>query len=118
MPYLFSSNGIPLETTQGLVPVRLKRTAAALRFRTFAGLCFGEPSVPEPFRRNTGQIQLDVENGCAVEHIQTAHPQGRPLPAQQLDDRQSDGIRPARRTGGEHAVRTIIKTARTTRKPK
>ena len=69
---------------------------------------FLKPSSPQLLGGNAGQVRLDIENGSAVEHVDTANMQPRSLAPDQFHDRESDGIGPSRRTGGEDSVRTIV----------
>src|SRR5207248_2623286 len=103
-------NALPANLTpEATLPLPPRsEVARGLRGCVFAGFRFREPSAPEPFRRNIRQIRINVENRCAIEHVQTAHAQPRPFTAQQLDYCQPDRIRPARRARCEHAVRTIV----------
>src|SRR5215469_1592066 len=61
-----------------------------------ASFGIGKPAAAERGFRDTRQVRLDVENGRAVEHIDTAYPQPRALPPEQLDDSEGDGIGPTR----------------------
>ena len=76
--------------------------------------CFGigKPAAAERAFRDTRQVWLNVEKRRAVEHIDTAYPQPRALPPEQLDDSEGDGIRPTRRPRREHTVRTAVITWR------
>src|SRR5438874_13245645 len=65
-----------------------------------------QPTAPELRVRDAREVRLDIENRRAIEHVDAADEQPRTFTAQQCNDRQPDWIRPLRRPGGEHAVRT------------
>lgn len=74
----------------------------------FSGFGFGEPAAAQFFFGNTREVGLEVENGCAVEHVDAAHMQIRAIAAEKFDCGQSNGIRTQWRSGRKHAVRPIV----------
>jgi hypothetical protein len=73
-----------------------------------AGLGFGQPAAAYLLSWDAGKVGLEIENGGAVEHVETADVQGIAIAAEEFDDGESDGIWAARRAGGEDAVRAVV----------
>jgi hypothetical protein len=73
-----------------------------------AGLGFGQPAAANLLSWDAGKVGLEIENGGAVEHVETADVQGIAFTAEEFDDGESDGIWAARGAGGEDAVWAVI----------
>ena len=73
-----------------------------------AGFGFGEPAAAEVFGGDAGEVGLDVEDGCAVEHVDAVDVKGGSLAAEEADGGEADWVWPARGAGGEDAVRAVV----------
>src|SRR5579863_7513234 len=74
----------------------------------FARLSFRKPAAAEAFSRDAGHVGLDVEDGRAVEHIDSANVELGAVAAHQLDDGQRYGVGATRGARGEYAVRALV----------
>src|SRR5688500_10121951 len=83
--------------------------AAAVNSGLPPGFRFRQPPATKPIGGYVRQVRLDIEDGRAVQHVDTGDAKAAPIAAEQFDDRQSDRVRALRRTGREHAVRPIVR---------
>ena len=57
-----------------------------------ASFGFGEPAATEPFFGDAGEIRLDIEDGGAVKHVDTADLENVTFAAQQFDRGERNGV--------------------------
>src|SRR6478672_7033357 len=55
-----------------------------------------------------GDVRLDVQERCAIEHVDVGDPERRALDPQQAYRREADRIRARRGAGGEDPARVIV----------
>src|SRR6266851_7829345 len=90
----------------GPLPLSTWRTAATSS--PLSCLSFGQPPTAQIFGRDAGQVGLNIENRCPIEHIDAANMQLDAVAATQLDGGQADRVRTSRRSGGKHTMRPIV----------
>src|SRR5579862_468443 len=74
----------------------------------FALLRFRQPSAAQLFGRDVRHVGLEIENGRAVEHIDSANMEIGAFTAEQAHDGEADWVGAPGRARGEHAVGCVI----------